>query len=172
MDLIGEKFGRLTVVRRAPSIVYSYQTFPCWRVRCDCGTVKTVTQSNLRSGYTKSCGCLNIEQAVIGGTNTFIHGESVSYNGGKATKEYRAWQGLKQRCLNPKHKAYSYYGLRGITVCKRWRNSYENFLADVGRAPGPEFSIDRINNDGNYTPRNVRWATAKQQVNNRRVTKH
>jgi hypothetical protein len=93
------------------------------------------------------------------------HGEA------QKTKEYSAWSRLPGRCYNPKHKAYKNYGGRGITICDRWRYSYENFLADMGRAPSPKHSIDRIDNDGNYEPSNCRWATAKVQGNNQRKTK-
>jgi hypothetical protein len=82
-----------------------------------------------------------------------------------------AWCGMKQRCLYPNHNRYHLYGGRGIKVCKRWLKNFKNFLADVGRAPGPEYSIDRINNDGNYEPGNVRWATKFEQARNRRNRK-
>lgn len=90
------------------------------------------------------------------------HGES-SYSSRTGTKEYTAWRKMRERCANP---IYTRYAGRGIKVCERW-DSYENFLADVGRAPGPEYSLDRINGDGNYEPGNVRWATRKEQGRNR-----
>lgn len=89
-------------------------------------------------------------------------------HGMTATKEHYCWLGLKQRCTNPKSRAFKYYGQRGIRVCKAWLKSFEAFLRDMGKAPTAKHSIDRINNDGNYTPANCRWATPKQQARNRR----
>jgi hypothetical protein len=99
----------------------------------------------------------------------FSHGNAVRKN---KSKEYKAWCHMKSRCTNLKNKDYKYYGGRGITVCKRWINSFENFLADLGRAPSPKYSIDRINVNGNYTPKNCRWATQSAQMQNARITKN
>lgn len=89
--------------------------------------------------------------------------------GGRADLTYKSWRQMKDRCLNPNNKQYAEYGGRGITVCERWKNSYENFLADMGSRPSKEYSIDRFpNNDGNYEPGNCRWATSIQQNRNRR----
>lgn len=92
------------------------------------------------------------------------HGESQAGE----TKEYRAWTAMKRRCLTPSAGNYRLYGGRGIKVCDRWRDSYEAFLADVGRAPGPMYSLDRIDSNGNYEPSNIRWATLSEQASNRR----
>lgn len=96
------------------------------------------------------------------------HGETKHINGKRvATPEYRAWQSLKNRCTNPNARDYPYYGGRGIKVCQRWLNSFENFLADMGRRPTPQHSLDRIDPDGDYEPSNCRWATKQEQARNR-----
>ena len=91
---------------------------------------------------------------------------------GKVTKEYRAWRNMKDRCYNKKHSSYKNYGGRSIKVCKRWLHSFENFLKDVGLSPSPIYSLDRIDNDGDYKPSNCRWATSKEQTRNRRKFKN
>ncbi len=165
-DITGERYGKLIALSVAVNTVYR-----SWRCRCDCGNIKVARQSTLREGDVKSCGCLervvNIEGSIKGGSVT-VHGDAPR---SRKTKEYRAWQNMKQRCYNPNHKAFPNYGARGIVVCKRWLgpHCFETFLADVGRAPSPELSIDRINVNGNYTPSNVRWADATTQANNRRA---
>jgi hypothetical protein len=146
-------FGRLTAlcrVERGPTR---------WLCRCSCPekTELVVCAGNLKGGTTQSCGCLQRERT---GDANRTHGDSGS-------PEYSAWNEMKKRCYNKKNKRYSRYGGRGIVVCKRWLLSYENFLADVGRRPSPAHSLERKDNDGNYTPRNVVWATKEQQANNR-----
>jgi hypothetical protein len=88
------------------------------------------------------------------------------------TPEYKTWGNIRQRCYNPKHISYKYYGAMGVTVCDRWEKSFENFFADMGKRPSRDHSIDRKNPNGNYQPDNCRWATEKEQQNNRRNSKH
>ena len=94
---------------------------------------------------------------------TYKHGET------HRTPEYKSWITMRQRCLNPNKDCYHYYGGRGITVCHRWRNSFENFLEDMDPRPSPELTLERNNNDGNYEPDNCKWATRKEQSQNRRI---
>lgn len=133
-----------------------------WLVRCDCGTEKTLPVSRLTSqNHARSCGCLRNETASA---KARTHGDTA---GATRSTEYRIWEAMKRRCVNPGDHAYPRYGGRGITVCPEWSESFERFLADVGRRPAGG-SIDRIDNDGNYEPANVRWSTNKAQSNNRR----
>ncbi len=156
-DLIGQKFGRLIVIKKAGS---SRDKHILWLCRCDCGKDKIIQGNHLKSGATKSCGCLNREKTSIANTK---HGHTKN---GKQSKTHIVWQHIIQRCTNPRDKGYSNYGGRGITVCKRWRK-FENFLEDMGEVP-EGYQIDRINNDGNYCKSNCRWATRKEQNRNTR----
>ena len=126
-----------------------------WLCQCDCGKEVIVRGASLTTGNTKSCGCLTTANAVT-------HGKS-------RTDEYKAWGTMLQRCTNPRATGFDRWGGRGITVCERWRRSFENFLVDLGPKPSPQHSIDRINNDGNYEPGNCRWATKQEQIWNSRV---
>lgn len=160
-DLSGLKYGRLTVLELTR---VDHLHRPFWRCKCDCGNFITANSGNLISGNSSSCGCKRKESLIQLAEQRITHGCSLS-------KEYYAWAAIKQRCYNPKHNAYKNYGGRGITVCERWLNSFDNFLADMGEAPSKNHSIDRINNEGNYEPENCRWATAKQQANNKRCSR-
>jgi hypothetical protein len=163
IKMVGRRFGRLIVLRemlwhRAPNGL----TVRRFRVRCDCGTLFTVYGAHLRSGNTRSCGCLKLE---ILAENFTKHGDKRETN---HAREYNSWSAMLQRCYYKKNRHYKDYGARGIKVCARWRKSYPAFLKDMGRRPSPEHSLDRIDNDGNYTPHNCRWATASQQQTNKR----
>lgn len=152
VDHTGKKFGRLTVM----SYAHTLKKRSWWNCVCECGGTKIANGHELVRGDTKSCGCIR------GVANT-RHGESK----GKKTKEYRTWKGIRTRCQNTNHHKYPIYGGRGIKLCDRW-SLYENFLADMGRAPGPDYSIERDEVNGNYEPGNCRWATATEQMNNTR----
>lgn len=131
--------------------------------RCSCGNEKEIWACHVRSGATRSCGCL------VADNNRKLrqrlsHGDCA---GGKLSAEYRVWVSMMSRCSNPMVKSYPNYGGRGIIVCEKWKASFSDFLADVGRRPGPKHSLDRFpNNNGNYEPGNVRWATAAEQNRN------
>lgn len=151
----GQKVGRLTTVKvvgRAKDGQY------LWRCRCSCGQLTIVVAGNLSTGHTRSCGCLAREAT---GNRRRIHGAA-------GTREFWIWVAIRQRCYNKNNHAYSNYGGRGITVCARWRKSFKNFFADVGKRPHPSLTLDRINNDQGYSPKNWRWATRAQQSQNRR----
>lgn len=150
MDLTGQRFGMLTVISRA-----SGAGRPCWHCRCDCGGSSIVPSKSLRSGNSKSCGC----RKRAGKKPT---------HGRRKSPEWRVWQGMKSRCLNPKNSRFSDYGGRGIQVCPRWQHSFENFLTDMGERPSSEHSLDRKDGDGNYEPNNCRWATRIEQCRNKR----
>lgn len=158
-DLTGSTFGQLMVVRFDG--VDAHQKAQ-WLCRCTCGATKRVLANNLRRGLTASCGCLHRMQLRA---RVRKHGESVPAGN---TPEYRTWCSVLRRCYNPKVLGYKNYGGRGITVCDRWKSSYENFLGDMGRRPSAKHSLERENNDGHYDPGNCVWATRIEQNNNRR----
>lgn len=161
IDLEGMKFGRLTVVGRAIDMSAKRKEAR-WKCVCDCGHEIVVSGYGLRSGHTKSCGCYQLEKALA---TSIKHGET---KGGISTDEYKIWAGAKRRCTDKTYKGYKNYGGRGIKMCNEWRDNFSKFIEEVGRRPGNEYSIDRIDNDGDYEPGNVRWATRSQQNKNRR----
>ncbi len=158
IHMIGEKHGRLTVLREVPNM----QGMRSYLCLCECGQEKVVLEKALRSGDTRSCGCLQVEAIRQRATK---HGATQA---GCVTPEYRTWKCMWSRVRCTSGRTYKNYAERGITVCERWK-SFEAFLADMGPKPSPKHSIDRVNNDGNYEPGNCRWATPSQQLCNRRM---
>lgn len=156
---IGSRYGRLVVAEFSGKKDRNFM----WLCRCDCGNYSRVSGSQLKSGGTKSCGCSAIEARRENARNINLsHGMSRS-------PEYRIWKLMRARCTNPKASHYENYGGRGIAYCSRW-NSFENFYLDMGARPSPRHSLDRYPDiNGNYEPKNCRWATQDQQMRNIRT---
>ena len=165
--LTGNRYGRLVVIYRAANSLPNkshHAGVVQWICLCDCGVFCTVAAASLKNLTTKSCGCLLREF-----TNSIRkHGCSHANGKGKPSAEYRTWQDMLTRCRSTDPARYALYGGRGITVCDRWLNSFENFLMDMGPRPGLGYSIDRKNNNLGYSPDNCHWATDIQQARNKR----
>lgn len=165
IDLTGQQFCRLLVVAFSG---ISREGKTLWRCQCACGAEIVVIGKNLRTGNTRSCGCWQREGAA---TRKRTHGMSKVRGLRHSTPTYRSWLCMIQRCTNPKRKDWPLYGRRGICVCRQWKD-FRVFLSDMGERPAGR-TIDRINPDGHYEPKNCRWATTREQrVNQRKLAIH
>lgn len=168
-DLSGQRFGMCVALEPTHLTLKSGRRLTAWTMRCDCGREFIRPTANV--ARRQSCGCARDALAAEALT---IHG--AQRRSGRDLR-YARWSNIKQRCFNPSSPAYRDYGGRGVGMSDRWRfgengkSGFECFIEDIGPWPGPGFSLDRINNDGDYEPGNVRWATAKQQANNKRRSK-
>jgi hypothetical protein len=151
-EIAGRRFGKLVAIEEVATRLVKGRSYRYFRCRCDCGSEKEILGWHLSSGHTISCGCAN-----RGNTR------HLDYN----SPEYISWCSMKTRCNNAAASNYSYYGGRGIKICERWED-YTSFLADMGRKPSPSHTLDRIDNSGDYTPGNCRWATKTEQSRNQR----
>lgn len=162
IDISGKRFGRLVAVDRAPRGDRKSRR-AMWNCECDCGAICVVGADQLKSGHTMSCGCLKIEVTKKMHTK---HGAASGYG---VTPEYQAWLNMRARCGGGQPASWKNYGGRGISVCREWEGDFEAFFAHVGPRPAPGYELDRIDNNGDYEPGNVRWVTKEENNKNRRT---
>jgi hypothetical protein len=151
-DITNKRFGHLVAIRRYGS---NHNGHSLWLCMCDCGTATIVFATNLKRGLTKSCGCLQ---------STITHGHC---RDGSNTQIYNAWRNMHRRCYTTSYPGFENYGGRGIKVIKRW-HKFENFLADMKPRPEGEYSLERIDNEKGYSPKNCTWIPMADQPKNRR----
>ena len=162
-DFVGKKFNRLTFINECePKITSGGNKKRAGIFLCDCGIKRVFTINDVISGGSKSCGCYNIEKSS---ERAFARNYKHGLN---KTTEYNTWSCMKKRCLNPKNKNYKNYGARGIKVCDSWLLSFENFINDMGLKPSKNHSLERTENDSDYSKENCIWGTKKQQSRNAR----
>lgn len=165
IDMTGKKIGKLTVLRREGITENRIVT---WLCRCDCGNEICARGDFLRRGIRTHCGCIKSKRGggARKGTTWIVEGK-----GWSKVPEYQTWKDMRYRCLKESHADYCNYGARGITVCERWRDNFWNFYADMGPKPARGYTLDRIDNNGNYEPGNCRWATYSEQNRNKRPSR-
>lgn len=162
LALAGLKFGKLLVIKES----HSQNNKVHWLCKCDCGGFSTPSGTDIKNGYIKTCGCSWVESARKNGK--LADGTANIKHGLHGIPEYFVWKTMKQRCSNKNNRSYPDYGGRGITVCDRWKDSFENFFKDMGERPSKRHSIDRMDNDKGYEPSNCKWSTDVEQASNRR----
>lgn len=168
-EYINRKFGRLTIISEGKTVKYIKNNVLYVNCICECGTKKEIELNSIIRGKSKSCGCYSREISSINSTK---HGKLKGL-GKIKNLEYHIWIKMKSRCNNPNDRSYKHYGKRGIKVCERWMSSYVNFIDDLGERPEPkkDYSLERIDVNGDYCPENCKWVLKSEQSKNQRRTK-
>lgn len=161
IDLVGQVFGELTVVSHA-GVSSNKRPKHQWLCQCSCGNQHVTVGENLRNGNSKSCGCRG---------GKWKHGHCKTVNGLTDSPTYMTWAAMKNRCTRQSHTAFERYGAKGVSVCSEWLNSFDTFLKDMGERPSGH-TLDRIDNNQGYSKDNCRWATSRQQYENKSVVRN